>query len=84
MNLLECEDIYKLRFKPNLDYEKHKLGFTFTSNKFGFRGTENHLSDDLILGTSFAMGMSVNNGENWYENLDIPQPFNLAIPSGII
>lgn len=84
LNLLECEDIYKLRFKPNLDYEKHKLGFTFTSNKFGFRGTENHLSDDLILGTSFAMGMSVNNGENWYENLDIPQPFNLAIPSGII
>jgi hypothetical protein len=84
LNLLECEDIYKLKFKPNLDYEKHKLGFTFTSNKFGFRGTENFLSDDLILGTSFAMGMSVNNGENWYENLAIPQPFNLAIPSGII
>ena len=84
LNLLECEDLFMLKFKPNLNYKKSYLGFTFSSNKFGFRGTENNLSDDLILGTSFAMGMSVNKGENWYENLNIPQPFNLAIPSGII
>ena len=43
-----------------------------------------NLTDDLILGTSFAMGMSVDNGENWYENINITEPFNLAIPSGII
>lgn len=84
LNLLECENFYMLKFKTNLSYKKSYLGFTFSSNKYGFRGTENNLTDDLILGTSFAMGMSVDNGENWYENINITEPFNLAMPSGII
>ncbi len=85
LKIIDCKDNYKLLFKANLSLPKNHLGFSFKTNKYGFRGAEdNHSADHLILGTSFAMGMSVNDGENWYENFKDTQFFNLAMSGGII
>lgn len=85
LKIIECKDNYKLFFTPNLNLPENHLGFSFQTNKHGFRGAEdNHNADHLILGTSFAMGMSVNDGENWYEKFKNTQLFNLAMSGGII
>jgi hypothetical protein len=85
LKLINCEDNYKLSFKPNLLINKKQLGFSFKTNKLGFRGSDlNSKEDNLILGTSFAMGMSVNNGENWYEYFEGIKFFNLAMACGIV
>lgn len=83
LNLLEPHDRYGLLFKKNLRYAKDILGFSFSSNDVGLRGPSNTKAPGVILGTSFAMGLSVDNGDNWYDLLLEPsQWLNAGMPVG--
>ncbi len=83
LNLLQSHPRYGLHFKRDLRMSRHELGFSFSSNRYGLRGPENTLAPNVLLGTSFAMGLSVNDGDNWYEQaLDPAQWFNAAMPVG--
>lgn len=80
--MLKPHNKFGLVFSPNLDVKK-KLGFSFRSNEYGFRGPANIAADNVICGTSYAMGLSVNNGENWYELTDHTNFFNIGMPVGV-
>ena len=73
-----------IKFYPNLDLEKDVLGFTLRTNELGLRGTAQTEAAHVVLGTSFAMGLSVDEGKNWYDlALDDSLWFNAAMPVGI-
>lgn len=60
------------------------LGFDFSTNELGLRGPSCLSSGKVILGTSYAMGFSVNDGENWYDMSPKLQNYlNLGMPVGI-
>ncbi len=82
--LLETHPFFGMLFKKNLEYDKSYMGFSFKSNQFGLRGPENINADTVICGTSYAMGLSVDNGKNWYE-LDnkYKKMFNIGMPIGL-
>jgi hypothetical protein len=83
LSLLEPDERYGLLFKRDLNYPKSVLGFSFSSNEHGLRGPANPTAPGVILGTSFGMGLSVDNGCNWYELLlDEDQWFNGSMPVG--
>jgi len=83
LSLLESDLEFGMLFKKNLFYSKDFLGFSFKSNKFGLRGPENINAKSVICGTSFAMGLSVDNGENWYElDKKYQSLFNIGMPIG--
>ena len=71
------------RLQPQLDVPQSTLGFSLRSNRFGLRGPDDDQGDNVILGTSFAMGIAVNNGENWWE-LGLPNAgwMNLGLAVG--
>lgn len=83
LNLLIPDPECGFRLKPNLDIPANSLGFSLKSNRFGLRGPDDDQGENLILGTSFAMGIAVNNGENWWE-LALPQSgwMNLGLAVG--
>jgi hypothetical protein len=81
LNLLEAHPRYSMLFKKNLDLDKSHLGFSFKTNKYGLRGKGNIDSNTVIAGTSYAMGLSVNNGKNWYElSKKLNTSFNIGMP----
>lgn len=81
LNLLKADSLYGITFHPNLNIRSSHLGFSFKSNTYGLRGSGNDKSNTVICGTSYAMGLSVNNGENWYERSSILQSmFNIGMP----
>jgi hypothetical protein len=83
LDLLEPDDRWGLVFKRNLRRAKDVLGFTFSSNALGLRGPANRRAKGVILGTSFAMGLSVDDGRNWYEiALDQDEWLNGGMPVG--
>lgn len=83
LSLLEPHQRYGLLFKRNLNYPKDALGFSFSSNEHGLRGPANPTAPGVILGTSFGMGLSVDDGCNWYDLLlDQDQWFNGSMPVG--
>lgn len=83
LKLLLPDRRHGIRFHPNLELDRKELGFSFNSNALGLRGPASSNASQVILGTSFAMGLSVNNGENWYDELLEPEKwFNAAMPVG--
>ena len=81
LSLLDSHDKYGLLFKKNIYHEKQWLGFSFQSNKHGLRGPDNQNAPNVILGTSFGMGLSVNNGKNWYDYIKVNERwFNVSMP----
>lgn len=83
LNLLEPHQRYGLLFKKNLRYPKSFLGFSFATNEHGLRGPANRSAAGVILGTSFAMGLSVDNGSNWYDLAPaMDRWFNGGMPVG--
>ena len=83
LRLLAGHPRHGLKFRPGLAVSKQELGFSFASNALGLRGPDNQRAGNVLLGTSFAMGLSVDNGDNWYEHLlDAGQWFNGAMPVG--
>lgn len=72
-----------LKFHPNLRLPAEVLGFTFSTNRHGLRGPENPSAPNVVTGTSFAMGLSVDDGANWYDLVLEPEAwFNGAMPVG--
>lgn len=83
LRLLEPSPRYGLRFHPNLDLPARLLGFSFESNGLGFRGPSSRGGKAMLLGTSFAMGLSVDKGLNWYDGfLDPREWLNGSMPVG--
>lgn len=69
--------------RENLDVPKSRLGFSCRTNRHGLRGPACESADNVILGTSFALGLAVDNGENWYElGLETDAWLNLGLPVG--
>lgn len=80
---MQPDDNFGLRFIPNSGFKDSKrVGFTFKSNKFGFHGNSNIHAKGVILGTSFGMGMCVDEGKNWFQLNDKIQSnfINLGMP----
>jgi hypothetical protein len=76
---------YGFSFEKNVSLAKRYLGFRFKSNMHGLRGPENIHADTVIAGTSYAMGMSVNNGYDWYDlSSRFTDSLNVAIPTSIV
>jgi len=67
LNLIQEDAQCGWRLKPNLDLPASYMGFSFNSNAFGLRGPCDEQAGRVVFGTSFAMGVAVNNGENWHE-----------------
>ncbi len=83
LKLLTPDTRYGLRFHPDLDISRHHLGFSFESNSLGFRGPAARTGKAMLLGTSFAMGLSVDNGLNWYDGFLNPDEWlNGSMPVG--
>lgn len=84
LKLFKPSKRYGLSFIKNLSIEKKYLGFEVESNKYGLRGPDNIKSEIVVCGTSFAMGMSNDNGDNWYDFFDDQKFFNIGFPVGTI
>ena len=83
LSLLDVHDDFGLLFKKNINISKDWLGFSFSSNEHGLRGPGNEFAPNVILGTSFGMGLSVDNGRNWYDYIkDKETWFNSSMPVG--
>jgi len=83
LSLLESNQLFGMTFKKKLHFDKSNLGFSFESNEFGLRGPKNINANTVICGTSYAMGLSVDNGKNWYELDDFYSAFfNIGMPIG--
>jgi len=84
LKLFEPSKRYGLSFIKNLSIGKNYLGFEIKSNNHGLRGPDNIKSNLVVCGTSFAMGMSNDNGDNWYDFLDDKKFLNVGFPVGTI
>lgn len=83
LKLLEPSIEFGLKFKPLLSLKTRKeIGFTFRTNELGFHGNNIPEADNVILGTSFGMGLGVDEGANWFQLDDHLKNnyFNLAMP----
>ena len=70
-----------LTLRPSERYSADYLGFSFNSNRHGLRGPSDSKGANVICGTSFAMGVGVDIGQNWYELLDLGENFfNIGFP----
>lgn len=75
---------FGITFIPNLDLTADVLGFSLRTNRLGLRGSGRVNVPGVIAGTSFAMGLSVDEGHNWYDViLDRDKWFNSSMPVGI-
>jgi len=84
LRLLEEHPDFGLRIKPSLKLGEAYLGFQFSSNALGLRGPANCHGKGVILGTSFAMGFAVDDGQNWYDTPLFHNDFlNLGLPVGL-
>lgn len=84
LSLYKSDNISGIRFIPNLDKKRAYLGFTCKTNANGLRGPSNTSADAVIMGTSFAMGMCVDNGKNWYDlSLNNDEWLNIGLPVGV-
>ncbi len=85
LRLLQHDPVFGFRFRENLRLPADYLGFTFSTNALGLRGGANPLAGNVILGTSFAMGMCVDDGSNWWDvALCKSDWLNLGLPVGIV
>ena len=72
------------RLRPNLEVSRSELGFSCRSNALGLRGPADERAAGVVFGTSYAMGIAVDNGENWHE-LALPSAgwLNLGLAVGV-
>jgi len=84
LSLLVNDPLAGFRIKPDLFLKRHRLGFSFQSNALGLRGPCAQEAANLIIGTSYAMSFTVDNGRNWYEKgFDARSWMNIGLPVGI-
>lgn len=87
LRFFENDEVTAIRLKKNLSVEDCKqCGFSINSNNIGFRGPANSYGGNLVVGTSFAMGICVDNGFNWWDNLEnsiFKNTLNIGFPYGM-
>lgn len=84
LSQLENDQVSGIRIKKNLSLEPDVMGFSFASNALGLRGPCDASSPTVFFGTSYAMGFSVDNGQNWYDGLNFADgALNLGLPVGV-
>lgn len=83
LKLLEPDAISGYRIRPNISLPASELGFSFSSNRLGLRGPDNVAADNLLIGTSFAMGFAVHTGQNWWESALDANWLNIGLPVGV-
>lgn len=83
LKLFNANSSFGLIFKKNLKKRKSYLGFSFKTNELGLRGQTNITSSNIVAGTSFAMGLGVDEGKNWYDLIGEFPNLNIALPTGI-
>jgi len=81
--LLETDADVGIRIKKDLKLGREVLGFSFSSNRFGLRGPCDPTSSTAVFGTSYAMGFSVDDGDNWYDGLFRDGAMNYGLPVGL-
>lgn len=85
LSCLQPHQQFGCLIKPSLHLKKNYLGFSFNSNQYGLRGPFNSNPDMLIIGTSYAMGFSVDIGKNWYDLLSTNLRLtNIGLPVGFV
>ena len=83
LSLLQEDPVSGIRIKANLNLPSDYLGFSFDSNNCGLRGPCGENAQAFVLGTSYAMGFAVDNGQNWYDQLLREDLWlNLGLPVG--
>ena len=86
LRLLEANPEVGMTFKKSMMLKSRKaVGFRFSTNSAGFRGALHADPVDFLSGTSFAMGLGVDDGCNWYELLsEVKNNYlNVAMPVGV-
>lgn len=84
LTLLREDPDCGFRFEKNSKTDSALLGFSFRSNSIGLHGPDATKNSNVILGTSFAMGIAVDEGCHWYEDsLAANDWLNLGLPVGI-
>lgn len=84
LKCLREDPVTGIRLQPGLDLPASAIGFSFRANALGLHGPDNTNAGKVIFGTSFAQGMAVNEGENWFQlGLDQKNWLNLGLPVGI-
>lgn len=82
--LLRAHPRWGFCLTPSLEVPRRRLGFSFQSNHFGLHGPSDPLAGNVIFGTSFAMGLAVDTGSNWFELLGLDKGWiNLGLPVGV-
>jgi len=81
--LLEPDAISGYRIRPNIQLAAEELGFSFNSNSLGLRGPDNVNADNVLLGTSFAMGFAVNEGQDWWASVLNGNWLNISLAVGV-
>ena len=81
--LLDSDADVGIRIKKDLKLGREVLGFSFSSNRFGLRGPCDPTSSTAVFGTSYAMGFSVDDGDNWYDGLFRHGAMNYGLPVGL-
>ena len=79
---LRDDPLTGIRIFPDLHLPPDELGFSFSSNCHGFRGGHTLDANNVLFGTSFAMGFAVNNGDNWHEHGLDASWLNTGLPVG--
>ncbi|MBX3732120.1 MAG: hypothetical protein KF791_05955 [Verrucomicrobiae bacterium] len=84
LQLLQPDAGCGFRLQPGLDLQARRLGFSLNSNAHGLRGPADGGAPNVVLGTSFAMGIAVHNEENWWALALPPRGWlNLGLAVGI-
>ena len=83
LSLLSPDPCFGLTFNSDILYASDFLGFSHQANKWGLKGPDNNLAPSVICGTSFGMGVGVDQGLNWYDLLNLNETyFNISFPVG--
>ena len=85
LSLMRSNDEFGFTYERNLNIEDNSyIGFTLKTNSLGLKGNDNLSAENVVLGTSYGMGQSVDDGKNWYQLNDKFKDFlNLSFPSSL-
>jgi hypothetical protein len=70
--------------KKSYYYPKNLLNFSILTNKLGLKGSSNVNSNKVVCGTSFTIGIGVDEDECWYNKVGDQDFFNAGFPTGVI
>jgi len=83
LDLFVEDPVLGITMRPNIRLSRESLGFSFATGSCGLRGPDNKNASTVIAGTSFALGVGVDEGFNWWECIGEKRHdlFNIGFPS---